>query len=294
MPSAAFGLGIQDEISSLRYIKWDEKFTHEKPYVLFTDAQCKSPSSNFTYEPRNEEIIRDMRGIDKEFSLDDHGFVMRNHNLSSFGFDKHTVERDYLPSAKHLLHQEFGPEAECIIFDWRLRSSDGRKTANDFVSDVNPADISFFHAPVHGVHVDLSEAGAKTHAMYSFRKGEKDLSKKRLRVVNIWRPLSYTVEDYPLALCDGSTVCPRDLVASDIISNGYRGESLQPLFRDHYQWYFLSNQTKDEVLFIKMYDSSPSAKAICCPHTSFKQKHAPISAKPRESIEVRAIIISDP
>lgn len=71
------------------------------------------------------------------------------------------------------------------------------------------------------------------------------------------------VEDHSLALCDGSTVRPEDLIASDIITDNYRGESLQPLFRDHYKWHFLSNQTKDEVLLLKMYDSSSSVKAKC-------------------------------
>jgi hypothetical protein len=71
------------------------------------------------------------------------------------------------------------------------------------------------------------------------------------------------VEDYPLALCDGSTVHPDDLVASDLIVDSYRGENLQPLSRDHYKWHFLSNQTKDEVLLIKMYDSLSSVKAKC-------------------------------
>ncbi|EHL00493.1 hypothetical protein M7I_3579 [Glarea lozoyensis 74030] len=108
---------------------------------------------------------------------------------------------------------------------------------------------------------DTSEAMARMHAAMFAQGQQKDLSASRLRVVNVWRPLLNTVEEYPLALCDGSTVHPDDLVASDLIVDSYRGENLQPLYRNYYKWHFLSNQTKDEVLLIKMYDSSSSVKA---------------------------------
>lgn len=75
--------------------------------------------------------------------------------------------------------------------------------------------------------------------------------------------MSSIVEDYPLALCDSSTVRPDDVVSSDTISGTYRGESLQPMFRDHYRWYFLRDQTMHEILLMKMYDSSQSVQARC-------------------------------
>lgn len=53
--------GGQDEVSALRYLKWDDKFKNEKPYVLFIGPQSNSPSSNFTYEAGSEQIIRDIR-----------------------------------------------------------------------------------------------------------------------------------------------------------------------------------------------------------------------------------------
>lgn len=131
MISDVFGTEPRNEISRLRYIDWDDKFIHEKPYVAYGDGQENSPSTNFTYEPRREEIIRDIRSTDTTFNLDDHGFAMRDHKLTSTGFDKDTVEEKYLPSIHQFLRQEFGPEAECLIFDWRVgrRVRCGRATS---------------------------------------------------------------------------------------------------------------------------------------------------------------------
>ncbi|EPE33199.1 hypothetical protein GLAREA_06211 [Glarea lozoyensis ATCC 20868] len=293
MISETFESVSRDEISQLRYIDWHDKFNHEKPYVAYNDGQEKAPTTNFTYEDQHEEIIRDIRGSNTGFNLDDHGFAAREHRLLNSAFDKQTVEENYLSSVKELLREEFGPEATCYIFDWRLRSSSERKQLSDLDARDEAGDSSQFHAPVNGVHVDTSEAMARMHAAMFAQGQQKDLSASRLRVVNVWRPLLNTVEEYPLALCDGSTVHPDDLVASDLIVDSYRGENLQPLYRNYYKWHFLSNQTKDEVLLIKMYDSSSSVKAKCCPHTSLKLKNAPTPAMPRESIEVRIIVFTD-
>jgi hypothetical protein len=113
--------GCRDEISHLRYIDWHDKFNHEKPYVSYNDGQGKAPSTNFTYENEKKEIIRDIRGSNTIFNLDDHGFAARKHRLSNSSFDKQSVEEKYLPSVKQLLSEESGPQATCFIFDWRVR-----------------------------------------------------------------------------------------------------------------------------------------------------------------------------
>lgn len=71
------------------------------------------------------------------------------------------------------------------------------------------------------------------------------------------------VEDHPLAMCDGSTVPDKDLIAIDHVRRTYVGESYYPLHSEDMRWYYLSNQTKDEALIMKMYDSKEDVPARC-------------------------------
>ncbi len=122
------------------------------------------------------------------------------------------------------------------------------------------------------------------------------------------------VEDFPLAVCDGSSVPPESLVAVDHVTRGYIGESYYLLYHASHRWYYLDKQTKDEVLLFKTFDSLHSAKAKCiqllvssvvvayghlhnfchlgCPHSAFPQQDVGASHNPRESIEVRALVFT--
>ncbi|QKD53705.1 uncharacterized protein FOBCDRAFT_239441 [Fusarium oxysporum Fo47] len=102
----------------------------------------------------------------------------------------------------------------------------------------------------------------------------------------------HVVEDWPLAVCDGSTVPPEKLIKVDHVRKHHIGESLYPLESDRYRWYYLNKQTPDEALLIKMFDSKEDVVATCCPHTSFQKKKIAPSGKARESIEVRALVVS--
>lgn len=71
-----------------------------------------------------------------------------------------------------------------------------------------------------------------------------------------WRPLNPVVEDWPLAVCDASSVRPEDLVAVDHVGRKFVGESDYLLFRPTHRWWYWSRQTRNEVLLVKMFDSS--------------------------------------
>lgn len=61
---------------------------------------------------------------------------------------------------------------------------------------------------------------------------------------------------------------------------------------DH-KWYYLSNQTPDEVTLIKCYDSKVD-RARLTPHSAFPDAVWSTEKDPqRESIEVRALVFSD-
>ncbi|KAK0644667.1 hypothetical protein B0T16DRAFT_418061 [Cercophora newfieldiana] len=175
-----------------------------------------------------------------------------------------------------------------------IRSSDGSKSSMFPGAVVDLDDPLVCLMPVQTVHIDQSPRGAVNRVKYHMGvRAPELLSKKRYRIINIWRPLHNTVENFPLAVCDGASVPKEKLLSVDHVRKTYVGESLYPLECPEYRWYYLNRQTSDEVLLFKTYDSDPTARAKCCPHTSFEQSGVRPGAKPRESIEVRALVFTD-
>lgn len=73
--------------------------------------------------------------------------------------------------------------------------------------------------------------------------------------------MRHTVEDWPLAVADGSNVSLDDFLETDHVRRLYKGASLNLMYRPGYRWYYLKDQTKDEVMLIKNFDSSGNVKA---------------------------------
>lgn len=79
-----------------------------------------------------------------------------------------------------------------------------------------------------------------------------------LTATSLWRPIIDTVQDRPLVFCDQQTVRKDDLLEADHIRKHYSGSNYYALPSTHYSWYYLNEQTKDEVTLIQMFDSAKS------------------------------------
>jgi hypothetical protein len=123
---------------------------------------------------------------------------------------------------------------------------------------------------------------------------------------SLWRPFSQPPQDWPLAVCDGTSVgddegIPNVMVRlaelpdPDNIPAHCEDEDKLPAasifyFSPKHRWWYFPDMTRDEVLLVKFHDSDHS-KAWRTPHTSFRDPRVQ-NAAPRESIEFRTI--SDP
>lgn len=76
-----------------------------------------------------------------------------------------------------------------------------------------------------------------------------------------WRPLVHSVHEWPLALCDSSSMPQEDLVEYDHVRRRFKGSAYHAYFNPEHRWYYLGNQTPDEVTFLKIFDSNSSVKA---------------------------------
>ncbi|SPO02305.1 uncharacterized protein DNG_04978 [Cephalotrichum gorgonifer] len=119
-PTGAVGGGNADRNTSLNYVQWDECFKSEKPYEVISELPDGYKKRNFSLAAEPEQTIRNIRGREHEFNLDDHAFEVRRHKIEDVPFDKGYIERHYLPTVVALL-QTVDPGAEVYIFDWRVR-----------------------------------------------------------------------------------------------------------------------------------------------------------------------------
>ncbi|KAK0710348.1 hypothetical protein B0T26DRAFT_652060, partial [Lasiosphaeria miniovina] len=120
------------------------------------------------------------------------------------------------------------------------------------------------------------------------------LLKGRVRIINAWRPLRHTVQEWPLALCESSLMSQQDLVECDHARRRFKGCAFYAYYNPDHKWHYLSRQKPEEVMFLKIFDSDPLVRATNCPHTSFQHLDSPKDCPPRESIEVRALIFNYP
>jgi hypothetical protein len=79
---------------------------------------------------------------------------------------------------------------------------------------------------------------------------------------SVWKPLT-EVENWPLGVCDSSTVEFKDLITSDLVRRKYVGETFYSTYNSKHQWYYLSRQLPDEVTMLKIHDSDQSAQVRC-------------------------------
>lgn len=83
------------------------------------------------------------------------------------------------------------------------------------------------------------------------------------QISSVWRPLNSVVQDYPLAVCAGSTVDHADLVEADHIRRQYMGSTMYLQHNPEQKFYYMSNQTSEDVLIFKNFDSDRRVPAQC-------------------------------
>jgi len=280
----------KNSIASVKFIKWQQLYEREKPFQVFIDPPKDAKdhrTTNLVYEDR-DVVFHDVRGQEKNFDLDNQGFAFCHHNLKFEDFENNeAVERDYLPEIERIIKAEVDGADKVFFFDWRLRNSKPAEIGS-IIDLNNPSD--WLRPSIHA-HVDQAPNAVLKRVLLQLPDEAETLLKGRIRVINAWRPLKIPVKDWPLAVCDGSKVSSELLVETDHVRRLYTGSNLNLQYRPGFDWYYLNQQSKDEVLLIKNFDSSSSVNAKYCPHVSFKCDDAPGDAI-RESIEVRALVFT--
>ena len=261
---------------------------HERlGYRVWPPASGRAPEA--PPKEYHDVRIRDCRPIAAELDLDQTGFIVREHAAAVADFyDEALVVERYLPEVERLLREESGARA-VFAFDHNVRSAKGAAEGRRGV-----------RAPVDMAHNDYTESSGPRRVREILEaRGRPDLIGHDAALVNVWRPIRGPVQDIPLTICEASSTTPADFVDTHIEHYGeedlsrprHVGEILSVRYNPAHRWFYVSNMRADEVLVFKCWASASGGRARYTAHTGFKNPAAPPDALPRESIEVRTVVV---
>ncbi|KAE8212493.1 hypothetical protein CF327_g3863 [Tilletia walkeri] len=196
------------------------------------------------------------------------------------------IEQEYYADVDALLKKHLGATST-FIFDHTVRK---RRTE----ADEHLPDTPSTRTPVSTVHSDQTQWAGENRVLKHLGQDVLDRVKSgkvRAQLINVWRPLRGTALDMPLAFSDSRTVQPNDWVVNELRYETWNGQTYLIHFNEGHAWYYYRGLPTDKAILLKCYDSTSNVRT---PHTAFKDPTVPSDAEPRWSIEVRAIVLTEP
>jgi hypothetical protein len=262
-----------------------------RPVSYAYEPPAGVPWESGTYERRAMRVA-DARRFAVPSSIDREGFEVRDAPTSVRNFlDEHEVKRVYYAEAAELALTVTGA-ARAYVFDHLVRRREPAHVA-----------LSFGRRSTNGVaaangriHNDYTEASGRSRLQRVFdAHGIPDEAAhvRRYAIVNVWRSIRGVVLDTPLAVCDARSVMSADLIESEVRYPRRTGEIYVARHSPLHRWAYFSQMDRHEALVFKQYDAQTSGVARYTLHSAFDHPFAPPGTPPRESIELRCLVVYD-
>lgn len=267
---------------ALRFIEATLRYvvdTGEKPVIYLYPPPPGVPQRSGQYTEVRVPIY-DARTIQAQLSLDTHGFLLQRHETRVVDlYDEHEVRTVYYPEVERLV-QDITNAAKVVVFDhtWRCASAATRAAHGA-------------QEPVRIAHNDYTTRSGpqRVRDFLATEEAEARL-RRRFLEINVWRPIRGPVEDTPLAVCDGQTIAPHDLIAADLKYRDRTGEVYLLTYNARHCWYYFPHMQTYEALLLKGYDSLADGRTRFTAHTAFDDPTVPPGSATRESIEIRTLV----
>ncbi len=229
-----------------------------------------------------EVRILDARQLKPSASLDVEGFclVQQETKVEDF-YDGAQIESIWHEEIKALLKAQTRAKRVEIFDDTRRSASRERQKSMNIRE---PADI------VHNDYTATSGIKRLRDYFANDPDAAEQLLQRRFAIINVWRSIAGPVANYPVALCDASSVIPAQLVSMERRADERIGEIQVALFGQNQSWYYFPAMQMNEALLIKTYDSAVDGRARFTIHTSFEDPSSSTNAPARESIETRCFV----
>jgi hypothetical protein len=283
----------------------------------YMEESAIPPGSQRTFSTKDLSYnFHDMRELSakEELSLDVNGFQLVHHHTSLSPTDFYQaqkVTKDYYAEMEQFMLKHNPGATRAIIFDHNVRSAEldlydaaerYSKEGESQVEKITPT------GPVRFVHNDFThrsgplrvqaltkgagKGGSYTQSEPLLTEAEaQSILERRFAIVQAWRPINHPVTDTPLAVCDARSVEPIDLVESHLVYPDRIGYTYILSPNAAHRWYFVPKMARKEVLLFKCYDSQLDGRARFTAHSAFEVPEPPAGAPPRESIEIRALLV---
>jgi len=260
----------------------------EVPVNYLYEPPAGVPRENCTYESKVIDL-RDVRPAVDRLRLDREGFELREAPTGVDDFlDDAQVTHTYYPEIAALACTVAGA-TRAHVFDHLVRKREPSRSLLSFGSRSRGG-----AADATGrVHNDYTEASGRRRLAMVLRDPRAEASVTRFSILTLWRSITpYPVLTTPLAICDATSVPAQDLVGSELRYRDRTGEIYLVTYRTDHRWWYVPAMQRHEVLVFKQYDSATDV-ARFTPHAAFEHPAAPAGAPPRQSIEVRCLVIHD-
>ena len=225
----------------------------------------------------------------QDHTLDRNGFEIVRHTSAVTDFtDRDEVERVYPGEVAEFVKARTGADKVATL-GWVLRRS---AAPGENASQPQAA----------LVHCDFSVTGAVPRARDAYATRFPDgPGYRRALLTSVWRVFTPPPQDWPLAVCDFTSVSADDgldnrlyfvdKIPADLYAEMPADAPGTSGFEFHHnpahRWWYFPGMTRDEVLFFKFNDSD-HARAWRVPHSAFHDLTAQ-ATEPRHSIEFRTI-----
>jgi hypothetical protein len=140
------------------------------------------------------------------------------------------------------------------------------------------------------IHNDYDDVSGIIRLRDLYPEEADALLKNRFAIINVWRSIAGTIKNYPLAMCDASSVNSTELVSVPRISESRVGAIQLAIHNQEQRWFIFPEMEMNEVLLFKVFDSATDGRARFTIHTSFDDPTAATDAPPRQSIESRCFV----
>jgi hypothetical protein len=233
--------------------------------------------------------IHDGRPVSSQFTIDRNGFAILDHRSAVTDFtDRDEVSRVYPGEVADFVRSRTGADRVAAL-GWTLRRS---AAPGENASQPQAA----------LVHDDFSVNGGRDRAAAAYASHFPDgPGFRRALITSLWRVFSPPPQDWPLAICDYTSVgadeglanrlyfvdeIPADLYAE--MPADWPGTSgFEFHHQPGHQWWYFPDMNRDEILLFTLNDSDHS-RAWRVPHSAFHDTTA-LATGPRDSIEFRSI-----
>ncbi|KAL3417610.1 hypothetical protein PVAG01_10620 [Phlyctema vagabunda] len=299
---------------TLRFLKDLPFYNEVQPYKIYGHPEL-SPEveSNLEFEDAENVVAKNIRQCQHLCCFADEGFEVvtspSSCPLRAGIFEQRTPESDeiittYLEEMMDMVKRRL--KATTVF---------RRNDAAALSQELPPGDIRKQAIPVATiVHCDFSFDGGHERIRMHLTDDETESvesGRSKPMIVNVWRPLS-TVTNAPLVMSDRRSIWQQDIIEAD---QGMADKVTKTAFLFHrpdQKWYWLPNQQPDEVFMfatwtpptgdkragqVNFAEQSEMTFTDYCldysPHAAAFLHQTEGDVTPRESVEVRMIVLQD-